>query len=361
VIREFVFSHHPLSFGFPALFADRHPFRVKCLQEKMEELMSVELSRRAFIATGVATGAVAPLGAQTANWPSRPVTMVVPYGPGASNDLFTRALSEILSRKFNQPFVVENRAGAGGFTGTSGVVRAAPDGYTFLEMPNSIAGFKPGMKVDFDPLTNLSSIALLCHSPTALVVNASLPINTVAEYIAHVKANPTASYYGFAGIGTAQHQHMEMFAKLAGIAPKGVNYKSSADAQTDLVAGRTQAMIVTVASTLGQIQSGQLRLIAYTNDSYPSTSPKAPTMAEAGVKGMEGARSFWAVYGPPGLPAGIVTAMNKAINEALSDASFAALMAKSGAIPLPGGPELLTKILKEEVELVDAFFKEMKL
>lgn len=117
--------------------------------------------------------------------PSRPVTLVVPYAPGASNDTFTRALAEILSRKFGQPFVVDNRPGAGGFTGTYAVSRSDADGYTFLEMPNSIAGFKPGMKVDFDPVTQLTAVGLMARSPTALVVHAGLPVMAVAEFVAH--------------------------------------------------------------------------------------------------------------------------------------------------------------------------------
>ena len=325
--------------------------------------MKTQLTRRTFIASGIASGAAASLKAGPARaqpaWPTRPITFVVPYGPGASNDTFTRALAEILSRKFGQPCVVENRPGAGGFSGTYAVSRAAPDGYTFLEMPNSIAGFKPGMKVDFDPLVNLTPVGLLCRAPTALVVNAQLPIHTVKDFIDYAKANPVTTYYGYAGIGTAQHQHMEMLCKSTGIRPKGVNYKSSADAQTDLIAGRLQAMVITVASTIGQIQAGQLRLIAYTNGSFPASSPKAPTMAEAGVKDMEKAQSFWGVYAPPGLPPAILKGMNAAINEALTDPGFIALMEKSGAIPTPASPEVFVRDLREEVELVADFFAKL--
>jgi tripartite-type tricarboxylate transporter receptor subunit TctC len=324
--------------------------------------MSKHLTRRSILVSGVATGLVGlasgKASAQQA-WPARPVTFVVPYGPGASNDTFTRALAEILSRTYNKPFVVENRPGAGGFTGTNAVSRSAPDGYTFLEIPNSIAGFKPGMKVDFDPLVNLTPVAQFCRAPTALVVNAQLPIKTVKDFIDYAKANPTTTYYGYAGIGTAQHQHMEMFCQSTGIRPKGVNYKSSADAQTDLIAGRLQAMIITVASTIGQIQAGQLRLIAYTNDSFPASSPKAPTMAEAGVKNMEKAQSWWGVFAPPKLPVELVKAMNGAINEALKDPSFVALLEKSGATATPMTPEAFVQAVKDEIELVTDFFAKL--
>lgn len=319
-------------------------------------------NRRQMIAASLAP-ALVPLVANRAGaqaWPARAVTMVVPYGPGASNDTFTRALAEILSKKHGQPFVVENRAGAGGFTGTNSVVRAAPDGYTFLEVPNSVAGFRAGMKVDFDPMTSLTPVAAFARSPTALVVNASLPIKTTAEFIAHAKANPGSTFYGFAGIGTAQHQHMEQFIRMTGISIRGVNYKSSADAQADLVAGRLQAMIITIASTIGQINAGQLRLISYTNDSFPASSPKAPTMAQDGVKGMEGMRSWWGLFGPPKLPAEIVKAMNAAINEAVKDPAFVALLARSGATPLTTTPESFAALLKEEIDGFEEFFRNVK-
>ena len=265
----------------------------------------------------LAMSAAALTGAESAfaqAWPSRPVTMVVPYGPGASNDIFTRALSQILSRRLGQPFVVENRAGAGGFTGSNAVAQSAPDGYTFLEAPNSIASFSLIMKVKLDPLTDLTPVALLARSPIGMVINAALPAKTVKEFIDYAKGRQT--FYGHAGIGTTQHQHAEMFKRATGLTMKNVNYKSSAEAQTDLVAGRLQLMFVTVASTIGQIQSGQLRLLAYTDKNYPPGGLEAPTMAEAGVPRMEKAQSWWGIFAPPRLPAEIRDRMNAAINEA---------------------------------------------
>jgi tripartite-type tricarboxylate transporter receptor subunit TctC len=148
---------------------------------------------------------------------------------------------------------------------------------------------------------------------------------------------------------------MELFKARTGIKIKGVNYKSSSDAQTDLVAGRVQAMIVTVASTLGQIEAGQVRLIAYTDSNYPPESPKAPTMAEAGVTGMDTAQIWWGVFGPQNLPADIARKMNAAINESLKDPSFVALLAKSGATPAPVTPEQFVEIIKHEKEKVQHF------
>ncbi len=325
--------------------------------------MSINLlrsSRRSLLKMTAAAAATAALPAGAfaqAAWPSRPVTLVVPYGPGASNDIFTRALANIWSKRFGVPFVVENRPGAGGYTGTNGVVQAAPDGYTFLEMPSGIAGFAPVMKVKFDPLTDLVPIALLARSPAAMVVPASLPVKSVQEFLDYAKTRPDRVFFGYAGVGTAQHQHGEMFKRATGLKLKGVNYKSSADAQTDLVAGRLQAMFVTVASTLGQIQGGQLRLLAYADKNYPAGSPPAPTLAEAGVPNMQKAQTWWSFYGPAKLPADIQMKMNEAVNDALKDPEFVALLAKSGATPTPGGPAQLTQTLSQEIADIVEFIK----
>jgi tripartite-type tricarboxylate transporter receptor subunit TctC len=311
------------------------------------------LKRRGILRLALLAGAAMATWTSTTaaqSWPARPVTLVVPYGPGASNDLFTRKLADLLTKQLGQPFVVENRPGAGGFTGTNAVAKSAPDGYTFLEIPNGIAGFKPVLKVDFDPLKDLTPIGLLARAPTAMVVPSSLPVKSVQEFIAYAKANPDKTFYGFTGIGTTQHTQTELFKHLTGLKIKGVNYKSSAEAQTDLVAGRLQLMFVTVASTLGQIQSGQLRLLAYADSNTPASAPKAPTMAQEGVKGMESAQIWWGLFAPAGLPADIQKKMTAAVNTALKDPDFAALMAKSGATPSPVTPEEFGKVVKNEVE-----------
>lgn len=317
-------------------------------------------SRRQLLTLAAASVAasVLPLGAFAQQaWPSRPVTLIVPYGPGASNDIFTRAFANIFSKRFGVPFVVENRPGAGGYTGTNNVVQAAPDGYTFLEMPSGIAGFAPVMKVKFDPETDLVPISLFARSPAAMVIPTSLPVKTVREFVEYAKARPDKTFFGYAGVGTAQHQHGEMFRRVTGLKLKGVNYKSSADAQTDLVAGRLQFMMVTVASTLGQIQGGQLRLLAYADNNYPPSSLPAPTMAEAGVNGMQKAQTWWSIFGPAKLPADIQMKMNTAINEALREPEFVALLAKSGATPTPGDPAQLARVLKQEIADILDFIK----
>ena len=235
------------------------------------------------------------------DWPNRPVTIVVPYGPGASNDTFTRALATVLTKQFGQPFVVSTGPAPAASSARSAVAKAAPDGYTLLEMPSSIAGFKPIMKVDLDPLKDLAPIGLMARSPDAMVVNAGLPVKTVKEFIEYARARPDEVFYGMAGIGTSGHQHAEMFNAATGLKLKGVNYKSAADAMTDIIGGRVHVMFVTTASSRGAVEAGQLRLLAYADSNFPPESLKAPTLAEAGVPNMEKAQTWWAIFGPPGL------------------------------------------------------------
>ena len=318
-------------------------------------LLRMRTTRRLLVAMLIAGVAVAvrPGLARADDWPSRPVTLVVPYGPGASNDTFTRALAAVLTKHFGQSFVVINRPGAGGFIGSQSVAKAAPDGYTLLEMPSSIAGFKPIMKVDLDPLKDLAPIALMARSPDAMVINAGLPAKTVKEFVDYARARPDEVFYGMAGIGTSGHQHAEMFNAATGLKLKGVNYKSAADAMNDIIGGRLHVMFVTTASSRGAVEAGQLRLLAYADGNLPPESLKAPTLAEAGVPNMEKAQTWWAIFAPPGLPTDVRRKMNAAIVAAQKDPDFAALLSRSGATPAPLSVDDTVAVVREEVAKVE--------
>lgn len=303
-----------------------------------------------------ALGAAAPgIGMAQEAWPSRPVTMVVPFGPGASNDLFTRTLADSLSKSYNQPFVVENRPGAGGFSGTNAVSLAEPDGYTLLEVPNSLMSFGPLMGANIDPFEALTPLGLLARAPVVMVVPAGLPVNSVQEFIDYAKASPEPVFYGMTGPGTPPQQHAELFAQKTGIQLSGVSYASSADAQTDLVAGRLQLLFVTVASVRGQIEAGQLRLLAYSDDNSPEGVPPGPTLAEEGVHGMEVAQIFWALYGPKGMSPELQETINAAVNNAIQEPGFVEIAARSGASPAPGTPEDHLAAMKAEAAVIEQF------
>lgn len=314
------------------------------------------LNRIALIAPILAGALVASAPATLAqDWPSRAVTLVVPYGPGASNDTFTRAIAGVLAAELGQPFVVENRVGAGGFVGSNSVKNAEGDGYIFLEAPSAIVGLGPIGKMDLDVEADFKPVGLMATSPTAMAINAAIPANNVQEFLAWVKENPDKAFYGFAGVGATSHLHAELFNHLTGAGLKGVNYKSSADAQADLVGGRVAAMFVSVASTKGQVDAGQVKLLAYADDNYPEGSPEAPTMAEAGVEGYDIAQLFWGMFAPKDTPDDMVAKMNAALNMALADPAVVDLMMSSGAIPAPGEPSALTDILAAEMQVLAEF------
>lgn len=321
---------------------------------------SFSISRRKMIAA-LGVGAVASVGwsrtAVAQQWPGRPVTMVVPFGPGASNDIFTRQLSEILSRTLGQPFVVENRPGAGGFTGALAVSQSPADGYRFLEMPNSIVGFKPVMGVNLDPLVDVTPVAQFATSPGGMVIPTSLPVNTVKEFIDFANGRSEDTFYGYVGLGATQHQMAENFRKITGVKLKGVNYQAAAEATTDLVAGRLHVQFSTIAGVRGQLDAGKLKLLAYTNDSYTPDSPPAPTMASAGIAGMETSQVWWGVFGPKGLPKDITDQMNAAINKALDDPAFISVLSKAGAVPTKMSPEQFVDAIKQEALVVEEFVK----
>jgi len=175
----------------------------------------------------------------------------------------------------------------------------------------------------------------------------------VKEFIDYARARPDEIFYGMAGIGTSGHQHAEMFNAATGLKLKGVNYKSAADSMTDIIGGRVHVMFVTTASSRPAVEAGQLRLLAYADNNYPPESLKAPTLAEAGVPNMEQAQTWWAVFGPPGLPADIRRRMNAAIVAAQKDPEFAALMARSGATPAPLSIDETVAVVREEIALVE--------
>lgn len=324
-------------------------------------MISLEMLRRVCVPAllTVIASAIVPGAGQAQAWPTRPVTLVVPFGPGASNDIFTRAIAQVLSKKFGQPFVVENRAGAGGFTGSNSVKSAPPDGYTFLE--NMVLPFKQTMKVDLDLGTDMDTVAVFAQASSALIIPASLPVKTVAEFIDYAKKSPQPLFYGHTTKGDGGHLYSELFAKLTGITLKEVTYKSAADVNTDLIANRVQVHFVSAASVVGHVNAGTLRLLAYVAKNESKGSPPAPTFAEAGVSGMDRSRLYWTFFAPKGTPPDIVKKMNEAINEAIKDPSIVELFAKSAVAPAHFTPEESTQMVRRELSAVTDIIKQIGL
>ena len=319
-------------------------------------------SRRQVLGMLAAAGATAAIGESQAQvaWPTRPVRFIVPFAPGASNDTFTRALADILQAKLGQPFVVENRAGAGGWTGTSAAQQATPDGYTLLENSSGIASMGLAMKLPFDAQRDMIPIAMMARSPDAVLVPSSLPVKSVKDLVDYAKAHPTTTFYGTAGVGGTNHLHAELFNMRAGVKMQHVPYRGLAQALTDLAAGRVQVCFGTIASAAGLIKSGEVRLIAYGAEGRPADAPEAPTVVQGGVPNYE-AKVWWGIFGPPGLPTPLRDRINQAINAALAEDSFTKLFATSGATAAPMSADAFAKEVRQEIDDVKEIVEAAKI
>lgn len=307
----------------------------------------------AIVAAGFATPA---LSDAVDDWPNRAVTIVVPYAPGASNDLFARALADQLSRKYGQPFVVDNRPGGGGFVGANAVIRSEPDGYTLLEHNSVIVGLGPLQNLDFDPDRDLTAISMLAKSPNSVLVSKVSGITSMQELIDYSKANPENTFFGTASIGNVLHLHIERLMKVTGAEMKPVVYPSAAQMLVDLVAGRVHMLINTVSAALGQIESGDLRLLAYTDDGATASAPKAPTLKELGI---DFSYSVWfGIWGPSGMNDRLTEKINAAINEAIQSDEFKALIERNGASLNLMSAGDFRDLIKEEADLVVTMMQE---
>jgi tripartite-type tricarboxylate transporter receptor subunit TctC len=314
--------------------------------------MPRRLGRRALLAVA-GTGGLAATGftqtglAQPEGWPARPVRIVVPFTPGGSNDAIARPLAERLQARFGQPFVVENRPGAGSAVGVGAVVQSASDGHTLLLTTSSITAIGPVQGTGFNPATELDAVALLARAPLIVLTPPGSPIGTIQALVAADRASPRSLHYASSGPGSTTHIAAELFNLRAGTTLQHVPYRGTAGALTDLVAGRVDLMFTTIASAAGQIRGGLLRVIAYTGEERPAGTPPAPTVRAAGIAYESGI--WWGLFGPRGLPPDIRRALNAAANAALEEPGFARYLASEGALPAPLPPAAVTAFLESEV------------
>lgn len=312
--------------------------------------------KRLALALLAATAMIVPGAIQAADWPTKPVTIVVPFNPGASNDSVARALAQQLSENTGQAFVVENRQGAAGLVGTSYVARGEADGYTLLVTSQGLLNLGRSPQSDFDPFEDLTPIAMLGQTATTMVVPASLTANNVEEFITWANENEGNAFFGNLGVGSIQHLHAQLFNVLAGTDLSPVVYPSAAPVITDLIAGRVHMMFATISSTLPHLESGDLKLLAYSGPYVPEGSPEAPTVAEAGVEGYD-ASFWWGMYAPAGLPTELQQQINAAVNEAIDSPAFAQMMVNSGAIGRPMSTDDFQALMQAEYEMIDGLIE----
>ena len=307
-----------------------------------------QLFRR--LTTVVCLVALWPLQALAqAPWPDRPIRMIVPFAAGASTDGVARLLASKLAVRLGQPVVVENRGGAGGSIGTDAVVKAAPDGYTLLFASSTIVTTAAsGKKLPYDPVKDLTPIGETGSVPFLIVVPPAVSASSLSELISLARAKPGTFSYGTGGVATITHLGTEMFASAARVQLLHVPYKGVGEALPDLLSGRLQLLLPTMAVGLPQIRAGKVRGLAVTSLRRSPLAPEIPTAAESGLPGFE-VEAFWGVLGPVRLPAPIVKRLNDAINAVLAMPDVRESLAREGATARSSTPEAFGEKMKTEL------------
>ncbi len=300
--------------------------------------------------SAAALAIAAPAHPQSAPWPTKPVRVLVAFTAGGTTDVLARTIGQQLTERFKQPFVIDNKPGAGGNLGTELAVRAAPDGYTLIVNTVGPTTVNPTLyaKLPYNPLTDLVPIVQIADVPNVLVLHPGLPARNLGEFIAHVKAQGGKLNYSSTGIGTSSHLSGFMLARRAGFEATHVPYKG-AEALRDLMAGRIQFMFATIPSVKQHIDSGALRAIAVTSLKRSRALPDIPTVADSGFPGFE-AGSWMGYFGPKGLPAEVIQTLNQAVNEIIQQPALAAQLSREGADPAGGSPAQFAAFVQREFE-----------
>jgi tripartite-type tricarboxylate transporter receptor subunit TctC len=290
----------------------------------------------------------APAHAQS--WPNKPVKIVVPFGPGGPADIYARIVGQELSGVFNQAFVVENKAGAGGTIGADVVAKAAPDGYTLLMMSNTLTTNETLLaNKPYALLRDLVPVAPVNSSDLVMVVNPSVPAKTLKEFIALAKAQPGKLAYASAGPGTPYHLAGELFKTMTGTDLLHVPHKNSGEARNDVMGGHVQMMFDAVTAMKGNIEAGQVRALATTGLTRSSVLPDVPTLNEAGVPGYEA--TIWLGFmAPKGTPPEIVDRLNAEIAKIVAKPAVKEAWAKQGAVPMTMTPAEFGTFLKADID-----------
>jgi tripartite-type tricarboxylate transporter receptor subunit TctC len=291
-----------------------------------------------------------PAAAWAQSYPSRPIHLIVPFPAGGPTDMVARPLAQLLAEALKQGVVVENKSGAGGAIGALGVARAAPDGYTILMATVGTHAINASLyrNLAYDPVSDFTPISLVAAAPVALVAHPSLPARSIAEFLALAKARPGELNYGTAGNGTPGHLTGEMFQSATGIKLKHVPYRGSAPAVNDLIGGQIHVMFDPVQSVLAQVLAGNVKVLGVSSAARIPVLPDAPTFAEAGLSGFE-ATAWWAVFGPPNLPAEIAERLNSEVARIARSDTMRQNLSTFGVLTIGGARNELAAFQQQEI------------
>ena len=282
-------------------------------------------------------------------YPSRPVRIVVPSPPAGGTDIIGRVLAQDFSKAFGQQFFVENRAGAGNLIGIESVARAAPDGYTLLMVPSTLAlNTVLYKKVPYDPIRDFAPITLAATAPNILIVNPSLPVHSLAEFIALAKHRPGQLSYGTPGVGTSPHMATELLKSMAGIDLQHVPYRGTAPALTDVIGGQIAAMFANALTARPQIDSGRVRALAVSGPKRIEALPGIPPVADTlpGYAAMQ----WYGLVAPAATPGAIIARLNTEANKALRSDEIRDRLALDGAEPLGTTPAEFAALIRNELD-----------
>ncbi len=289
-------------------------------------------------------------GAAAQNWPSRAVTMVVPFTAGTTSDVVARALVEYLSRTFGQPFVIDNQGGAGGNIGAAIAAKATPDGYTLLLATTGPAATNKLMykEMRFDPQKDFAPVVLVGKSPVIIVARSDLPFKSLAEMIAYAKVNPDKLTAGFPGNGTLGHITGELLQQRAAIKFSHVQYRGSTPIMTDLLGGHIDVAMDSMAAYVPNVKAGKLKALAIAGAQRWPGLPEVPTASESGLSGFE-ASVWYALLAPAGTPVDVVSKLNAATNAFLTAAKTRDMFGKLGIVAAGGTPDDLKAFVATEI------------
>ena len=306
------------------------------------------MKRRLILQAASASIALPGLGFAQA-FPTKPIRYIVPVAAGGGNDMIARVVAERWGAMLGQTFVVDNQSGGGGGIASQLTARAAPDGYTLMQGYVATHGTTPATRrIPYDPIKQFTPIGMIGATPNVLVVNASLPMKTVQEFIDYARRNPGKTSYGSAGPGSLTHLTMELFKQETGIFVLHIPYRGIAPAITDLLGGQTQAMFPGLAAALPHLRSGRMRALAVTGKTRSPQLKDVPTMEEVGFKGFD-AMQWYGSVGPAGIPPEVVKRLNDTQVAVLKSADLRDKLAGEAVEPWPMTPEQFGEFIRAEI------------